>query len=45
MKKLMIILAVVTIAFSPVSVLQAQAGQGKVHKHHKGHHHGKHHKA
>jgi hypothetical protein len=48
MKKLMLILLVV-IAFSPVFVSQAQAGQGKSHNHHKGHHHahhhGKHHKA
>lgn|ERR1700722_629947 len=48
MKKFLLILAVV-VASSALFVSQAQAGQGKGHKHHKGHHahhhHGKHHKA
>jgi hypothetical protein len=47
MKKILLVLALV-IASSALFVSQAQAGQGKGHKHHKGdhaHHHGKHHKA
>jgi hypothetical protein len=48
MKKLLLVLALV-VASSALFVSQAQAGQGKGHKHHKGHHahhqHGKHHKA
>jgi hypothetical protein len=45
MKKILFLLAVAVIAFSPAMVSTAQAGQGK-HSHaklHKGHHHQAHH--
>ena len=46
MKKLLLILTVAALAFSPLAVTQAEAGQGKhqaAKKHHK-HQHKKHHK-
>jgi len=47
MKKILFLLAVTAIAFSPAMVSTVQAGQGKhahakVHKGHHHHHHGKH---
>jgi hypothetical protein len=43
MKKIMFILTVAAIAYSPLFTPQAQASQGKGHKNHKGHNHYAHH--
>jgi Ni/Co efflux regulator RcnB len=44
MKKLLLLLAVVALAFSPLMVSQAQAAGNKTHKtHHQAKQHGKHH--